>query len=50
MVGIDHLAKAAAHGRGVLLITAHYGNFEYLPAAVRSWLAWAHCVVYRGLC
>jgi len=38
MVGIDHLAKAAAHGRGVLLITAHYGNFEYLPAAVRSWL------------
>jgi len=31
--GGEHLAAAAAHGRGVLILTAHYGNWELLAAA-----------------
>jgi KDO2-lipid IV(A) lauroyltransferase len=31
--GREHLATAAAHGRGVLILTAHYGNWELLAAA-----------------
>jgi KDO2-lipid IV(A) lauroyltransferase len=38
VVGIEHLSKAAELGRGVLAITAHYGNFEYIPATVRACL------------
>lgn len=30
--GVDHLKAAASHGRGVLLLTAHYGNWELLAA------------------
>ncbi|HME68389.1 MAG TPA: lysophospholipid acyltransferase family protein [Myxococcota bacterium] len=36
VVGLEHLAKAAELGRGVFAITAHYGNFEYIPAVVRA--------------
>jgi KDO2-lipid IV(A) lauroyltransferase len=36
VVGLEHLSKAAEHGRGALVITAHYGNFEYIPAVVRA--------------
>lgn len=31
-VGIEHLDAAAALGRGVILLTGHYGNFELLGA------------------
>lgn len=31
--GVDHLKTAAAHGRGILLLTAHFGNWELLAAA-----------------
>jgi len=31
--GVDHLKAAAAQGRGVLLLTAHFGNWELLAAA-----------------
>lgn len=31
--GGDHLRTAAAQGRGVLILTAHYGNWELLAAA-----------------
>jgi len=36
VVGLEHLAKAAELGRGVFAITAHYGNFEYIPAVIRG--------------
>ncbi len=31
--GAEHLRSAAAQGRGVLILTAHYGNWELLAAA-----------------
>ena len=31
--GAEHLRSAAARGRGVLILTAHYGNWELLAAA-----------------
>jgi KDO2-lipid IV(A) lauroyltransferase len=31
--GREHLEAAAAHGRGVLILTGHYGNWELLAAA-----------------
>lgn len=31
--GVEHLKDAAAQGRGVLLLTAHFGNWELLAAA-----------------
>ena len=31
--GREHLQAAAAHGRGVLVLTAHFGNWELLAAA-----------------
>lgn len=31
--GLAHLEAARAHGRGVLVLTAHYGNWELLAAA-----------------
>jgi len=36
--GVEHLARAAEFGRGVFAITAHYGNFEYIPAVIRALL------------
>ncbi len=34
MVGLEHLVAAEAGGRGVILITAHYGVWEILPLAI----------------
>jgi KDO2-lipid IV(A) lauroyltransferase len=31
--GVEHLRRAAAAGRGILVLTAHYGNWELLAAA-----------------
>ena len=31
--GVEHLQNAAAQGRGILVLTAHYGNWELLAAA-----------------
>jgi Kdo2-lipid IVA lauroyltransferase/acyltransferase len=31
--GVEHLRSAAAQGRGILILTAHYGNWELLAAA-----------------
>ncbi len=31
--GVEHLHRAAAGGRGILILTAHYGNWELLAAA-----------------
>ena len=36
VMGLEHLVKAAARGRGVLAVTAHYGNWEYIPAVIRA--------------
>jgi Kdo2-lipid IVA lauroyltransferase/acyltransferase len=36
VVGLENLTKAVELGRGVLAITAHYGNFEYIPAVLRA--------------
>lgn len=33
MEGREHLQAAAAHGRGVLVLTAHFGNWELLAGA-----------------
>jgi KDO2-lipid IV(A) lauroyltransferase len=33
--GIEHVAKALARGRGALVVTAHYGNWELIPSAAR---------------
>jgi KDO2-lipid IV(A) lauroyltransferase len=33
LVGIEHLEKASAEGRGILLLTAHLGNWELLAAS-----------------
>jgi KDO2-lipid IV(A) lauroyltransferase len=45
VIGLEHLAKAAELGRGVFAITAHYGNFEYIPAVVRGHMLGAHISV-----
>ncbi|HSM14037.1 MAG TPA: lysophospholipid acyltransferase family protein [Thermoanaerobaculia bacterium] len=34
LVGLEHLAAAEAPGRGVVLLTAHYGTWEIAPQAV----------------
>src|SRR5579863_6821477 len=31
--GLDHYEQAAAKGRGVLFVTAHFGNWELMPIA-----------------
>ncbi|MCD6352139.1 MAG: lysophospholipid acyltransferase family protein [Armatimonadetes bacterium] len=32
--GAEHLERAAARGRGVIVVTAHYGNWEVLGAVI----------------
>ncbi len=34
--GAEHLAEAAARGRGVIVVTAHYGNWEALALRISS--------------
>ncbi len=34
--GIEHLQAALSRGRGALVVTAHYGLWELIPAAVRA--------------
>ncbi len=46
--GLDHLKAAAAHGRGILLLTAHLGNWELLAAA-HARTGYAASVVVRPL-
>lgn len=36
--GLEHLRAALARGRGALVVTAHYGLWELIPAAVRAHL------------
>lgn len=48
MRGVSHLDAAAARGRGVLLLTAHYGNWELL-AASHALTRFALSVVVRPL-
>jgi KDO2-lipid IV(A) lauroyltransferase len=40
VTGVDHLERAQAAGRGALLLTGHFGNFELLGA----WLGRMHPV------
>lgn len=35
-VGVEHFERALAKGNGVLAVTAHYGSWELLPAAMRA--------------
>ncbi len=37
VTGLDHLHQARARGRGVIVVTAHVGNWEYLAAAQAAW-------------
>ncbi len=37
VAGIEHLEAAAAYGRGVILMTGHFGNFELLGAWLTRW-------------
>src|SRR5262249_5960885 len=34
--GFEHLEKALARGKGVILLTAHYGFWEAMPAHVQQ--------------
>jgi KDO2-lipid IV(A) lauroyltransferase len=36
--GLEHLQAVLARGRGALVVTAHYGLWELIPAAVRAHL------------
>jgi len=36
IVGLEHLRAAVAQGRGVFAVTAHYGNWELLPATMHA--------------
>ncbi|HUP24483.1 MAG TPA: lysophospholipid acyltransferase family protein [Thermoanaerobaculia bacterium] len=46
VVGAEHLAAATAAGRGVLLLTGHFGPFDLAAYPVRSHVAKLH-LVYR---
>jgi KDO2-lipid IV(A) lauroyltransferase len=46
--GVEHLRAAAASGRGILLLTAHFGNWELL-AASHALSGFALSVVVRPL-
>jgi Kdo2-lipid IVA lauroyltransferase/acyltransferase len=35
-VGLDHLAEAEAAGRGVIVLSAHFGNWEIVPALIAT--------------
>ena len=35
-VGLDHLAAAEAAGRGVIVLSAHFGNWEIVPALIAT--------------
>jgi len=37
LTGCEHHTRALARGRGVIVITAHLGNWEYLVAAQQAW-------------
>lgn len=37
VTGLDHVHAARARGRGVIVLTAHVGNWEYLAAAQAAW-------------
>ncbi len=43
--GLPPLRRAAERGRGVVLATAHYGNWELLPAAAAAALPWLDLAV-----
>src|SRR5208337_1276987 len=45
VVGLENLRKAWELGRGVFAITAHYGNFEYIPAVMRAHIPGANISV-----
>lgn len=36
IVGYEHLGRALARGRGAFAVTAHYGNWELLPALMHA--------------
>ncbi|MDY0108348.1 MAG: lysophospholipid acyltransferase family protein [Candidatus Krumholzibacteria bacterium] len=35
--GLEYAARARARGKGLIIVTAHIGNWEYLAAAQASW-------------
>lgn len=45
--GAEHLEAALARGRGVLLVTAHFGNWELLGAAIATRYCPLHVLVQR---
>ena len=43
VVGYEHLFNASKHGRGILVLTGHFGNWEFTPVA-----ATGHFKIFRG--
>jgi len=37
VAGLDHVREVRARGRGLIVLTAHVGNWEYLAAAQAAW-------------
>ena len=47
--GIEHLTRAAGRGRGVLVLTAHTGNWELLPLVFGMTTGAPSNIIYRPL-
>ena len=35
--GIEHVQQALALGKGAIILTGHFGNWELLAAGISSW-------------
>lgn len=45
--GQEHLDAAARHGKGVILVTAHIGNFEYLVSGLPLLGRPSYCIAWK---
>jgi KDO2-lipid IV(A) lauroyltransferase len=47
IAGAEHLAAAAQQGKGVILVTAHIGNFEYLVSGLPLLGSPSYCIAWK---